>query len=597
MSHFAERHFRKLVVAIWLAVSLFLAFIGRDAIAAMKVGDPDDALRIVQVRDWLAGQSWWDVTQYRMNLPDGGPMHWSRLVDLPIAAAILLFRPWLGQAGAEQAAAAIIPLLTFGAVLGFYAAALRRLWCAAAALLGAATLFLVLPVTEQLLPMRIDHHGWQLALFCLASWALFDPKQRVRSAAILGFAMALWMEISVEALPFALLFLGLIALRWLWPMQVDKRGAAQLVTAVSAFTAGLFALFAVTEKWGATPDYCDSLSPFHLSTAFMVAAVLTAGVALMQRRLLPSSLPLKLALCAMAGLSGIAVLLVTAPQCAGDAFATLDPLVRSYWFERGAEGLPLWQLPLQFSAQAFAGLAAGLLGCAWLWRSDQILERKIALSMLFVGSALVGLMVSRTIVYALLVGHLLVVLLAFHLFQRASLERSLWLRTATRFAVVALLMSAIVGQTLLGLQSPAVANGTEQREKREFYAKVRVCQSPQAARMLRALPRMHIMAPLDSSPSILLFTEHDVVATGHHRNQSAMADVIRTFIGSAAEARAILSERQIDMLVTCDGSFELAHYAERRPHGFAALLQKGRVPDWLERQPDIGPFHVYRVKR
>ena len=286
MTNFAERHYRSLIGAIWLITSLFLLFMMRDSIAAFKVGDPDDALRMVQVRDWLAGQGWSNVTQYRMNLPDGGPMHWSRLVDIPIAAAILMFRPWLGQYGAEQAAAAIIPLLTYGVVLTFYAAAVRRTWGALPALVAAATFFLILPATFQLLPMRIDHHGWQLALFCVGLWALFDPVQSRKSAIIMGAAMALWLEISVEGLPFAVIVFGVLALRWFLPAwrvaghEPDKTdGAGQLVTAVLTFAVSLVMLFGVTENWEKAGNFCDGLSPFHLASAGAVAAVLVAGAA------------------------------------------------------------------------------------------------------------------------------------------------------------------------------------------------------------------------------------------------------------------------------------------------------------------------------
>lgn len=48
----------------------------------------DDAMRLVQVRDLLAGQSWFDVTQYRLGLETGTPMHCSRLIDLPIDVTI-----------------------------------------------------------------------------------------------------------------------------------------------------------------------------------------------------------------------------------------------------------------------------------------------------------------------------------------------------------------------------------------------------------------------------------------------------------------------------------------------------------------------------
>ena len=606
MTNFAERHYRSLIVAIWLIPSLFLLLMMRDSIAAFKVGDPDDALRIVQVRDWLAGQDWSDVTQYRMNLPDGGPMHWSRLVDIPIAGLILLLRPWLGQYSAEQAAAAIIPLLTYGVVLAFYAAAVRRQWGALPAVIAALTFVFILPATVQLLPMRIDHHGWQLALFCAGLWALFDPLQSRKSAIIIGAAMALWLEISVEGLPFAVILFGILALRWLftsWRVAANETettdGASQLVTAVLAFAVSLVVLFTITENWSTAANFCDGLSPFHLASAGAVAAVLAAGAVLLHSQILKPALWIKLAICVAAALAGATTLLSIAPQCAGDAFATLDPLVRTYWFDRGAEGLPLWKLPFDLTAQLYAGLGAGVVGCIWLWRRDktQTPPVKLTLILLFIGCFLVGSLVSRTIVYALLLASMMLAPMAVALFTKADTSSALFPRMGLRLVAVVLVMPVIFGQNLLAFVPKATVKLTksDQRNQAAFMKAAIACQAPAAARMLNRLPMAHIMAPLDTSPSILLFTPHKVVATGHHRNEAAMADVIRTFIGSADEAAAVQKKRRIDYVLTCDGSFELEHYADRKPAGFAAQLRDHKLPNWLIQQPDIGPLHFYKI--
>ena len=46
----------------------------------------DDFMRLLSVRTWLAGQSWFDMTQYQFVPPDGLSLHWSRYVDLGIGA-------------------------------------------------------------------------------------------------------------------------------------------------------------------------------------------------------------------------------------------------------------------------------------------------------------------------------------------------------------------------------------------------------------------------------------------------------------------------------------------------------------------------------
>ena len=55
-------------------------------------------MRMSQVRALLAGQDWFDLRQYKMNWPDGANIHWSRLVDLPLAGLILLGRTFMTAA-------------------------------------------------------------------------------------------------------------------------------------------------------------------------------------------------------------------------------------------------------------------------------------------------------------------------------------------------------------------------------------------------------------------------------------------------------------------------------------------------------------------
>jgi hypothetical protein len=40
------------------------------------------------VRDWLNGQSWFDMSNNRVLPPEGISLHWSRYVDLSIAGVI-----------------------------------------------------------------------------------------------------------------------------------------------------------------------------------------------------------------------------------------------------------------------------------------------------------------------------------------------------------------------------------------------------------------------------------------------------------------------------------------------------------------------------
>ena len=81
------------VLFVWVILCALMFVAKGHALLMHRFPDPDDALRLVEVRDLIAGQSWFDVHQYRIAAPEGVPMHWSRLVDIPLAAMILALRP------------------------------------------------------------------------------------------------------------------------------------------------------------------------------------------------------------------------------------------------------------------------------------------------------------------------------------------------------------------------------------------------------------------------------------------------------------------------------------------------------------------------
>src|SRR3984893_7606818 len=114
-----------LMPVLWLAATVAIAWpsINGGVFDAMST---DDAMRLVQVRDWIGGQGWFDLFQHRLD-PPGVSMHWSRVVDIPLAALILMLRPLLGTHGAEAVTLFGWPLLTFATALALVAAIARQM--------------------------------------------------------------------------------------------------------------------------------------------------------------------------------------------------------------------------------------------------------------------------------------------------------------------------------------------------------------------------------------------------------------------------------------------------------------------------------------
>ena len=165
----ALRHGFLLLFLVWvLGYGLILSRLG------VAPYDGDSLMRLQQVRDLLAGQAWYDVTQHRMSPPEGASMHWSRLVDVPLAAVQLVLRPLLGPAGAEYGASIAVPLAYLAAAMAVLRTLLLRLGLTRnETLFGLvlAPLFPLLPAAFA--PMQIDHHTPQaLAALTLLGGAL-----------------------------------------------------------------------------------------------------------------------------------------------------------------------------------------------------------------------------------------------------------------------------------------------------------------------------------------------------------------------------------------------------------------------------------------
>lgn len=102
--------------------------------------DNDDAMRLVEVRDLLSGQGWFDMMQYRLGPAPGTLMHWSRFVDLPIAALISFFGLFLSPRMAEATALFVWPVSLSLPVLYFIGLGARRIG-------GERAMFASIPLT------------------------------------------------------------------------------------------------------------------------------------------------------------------------------------------------------------------------------------------------------------------------------------------------------------------------------------------------------------------------------------------------------------------------------------------------------------------
>lgn len=575
-------------VLLWLALVAFSLAGLQDAVLQFRYPDPDDAMRLAQVRDLIAGQSWFDVTQYRVNPSEGGGlMHWSRFVDASIAGLILLLQPLLGDVAGERWALAFQPLLLILPLFMLLGRILTLLGGRQMVVVGLLIAFTGVTFLQFFAPMRIDHHGWQLLLSVAMLWIALRPATFVNGLTAAAIA-TLHVEISLEGLPYLAIFGGLFAYDWLRDPATSRRFAG--------FTFGLMGLpviwlLAMRGTLSTLTVYCDSFSLPYAAAAAAASAVScawTQAPVLLSRSILHRVVGL-----AVAAILGGVVFVLMGKPCLSGPFGTLDPLVQHYWYDLVYEGRPIWAQQLPYAMLYLAPTLVGLAALAWAWRQsrrDIFAENWTRAAAIILASALMSLFVTRmgATTHAFLIPAFAA--MAIGLWHWGRQRRSL----AGRVASILLIFAAIPGvDAALGAKLAFAIAGASASEGQD----VGKCPTLAALGALNRMPPTHVFAPIDIGPALLVRTRHSVVATGHHRNAHAMHRIIAAFTAAPAAAEPIVRSERARYLVACLGLPEMQRFAKEAPGGLAAQLVQGKPVGWLilDRRLSSGAFSVYRI--
>lgn len=579
----------KLAFVVWFGIVAILIYSSWSNIISRSGWDPDDQLRMVQLRDFLGGQSWFDTTQYRLNAPEGGPMHWSRLIELPLALVVLLATPLFGQPAAEMVAGTLVPLLCFGLVAYMLGRIALRLGGPLAGGIAIVMTMVSPAISMQLRPMRIDHHGWQLVCAALALWTLFWPAAR-KAGIYMGLALAVWLHISLEGAPVTAAFFGLLGWRW----AVSGENGTRLGYTVGTFLVASLALYFGTQLAGlSAPEYCDTISPAHIFAIVAAAAVIVPAAFV-----LPLNKWLRLATLAAAGIAALGILYWQAPMCAKGAFSTMDPVVRDYWYVRVNEGMPVWHQKWGIALSLLGVPIAGATTLLFLGRSVEADKKAdyASLAILLVYAALLALLVFRTISVATLIAVPLLAVGIATLFGRYRAATVPLRRIGLVALMILMLMpGAFISQAVSLVSRKAAAEASAHGQPAALAAEQ--CESIESVSTLAGLKNANIVAPFDIGPAILLTTPHSVMASSHHRNEKGMRAHIDIYRLSPAQSHKVVQQHKVTHIVACLGEAEMNGYAKRNPGGLWAQLAKGNTPDWLEKVPDMGEsLKVWRVR-
>ena len=584
---FLERHWRPAVVIAWLLFAAWFAYSRWANIQAFALGDTDDNMRMSQVRALLAGQDWFDLRQYRLSPPVGADMHWSRLVDLPIAAIILAARPFLGGPDAQRIAAAVAPMLPLLPLLFGVALTARRLidprafWLPLVALIPAGL------ATAMFMPERLDHHGWQLALLSISVAGTADPR-RARGGLTLGVSTALSLAIGLEMIIYLAMLGAAVALFWVVDSGERRRAIAYCVSLGGGVALG-FLLFASYANRAAV---CDALSPVWLSDLLLAAALLFA-IAWFS----PADWRVRFGLAAVAGIAVAAFHALAWPHCL-TRLEGVSPEVYDLWLSKVREARPVTRHGWQVAMAILALPVTGAIGWALLAFRNRVdpdrFRRTVAAALPALTALLLLFWQTRTGPAAQmlsLVGAVAIIWVLAPIFDRM---RNPMLGVV---AVVALALVGFGAVVPLGLKL-APSNKASQRQI-EINRANRMCNFIASYRPIAEQPKGVVFTFVDHAPRLITVTHHDSIIGPYHRNGEQIADVMNAFRGSEEEARRIISKYNSDYLLTCPNSSTTTIFLSEAPQGFYAQLSRGNVPGWLTpvTLPENSPFRMWRVER
>ena len=581
-SPFATLSSDRLALILWLGFFAASLFIHRDSIATLAFSDPDNAMRLVQVRDLIAGQNWFDTTQYRTNPGTGGLTHWSRFIDAPIFGLIEFLSLFVDPRTAERWVLAAYPPLLALPLLLVFSRILQRLGDRQFVFIGLAIAATTITYLHHFAPLNIDHHNWQILLSVVLLWLALRPAT-FANGFLSAFIASVYVEISLEGFPFLGVFWALFVLDWLR----DPARASRL----RGFSAGMI-LLPLLWSWPlrgtsyVSSVFCDSFSLPYIAAAALAGAVFLICLTVPSRWTI--SLVRRLAIVGAAGIAFAAVFLLTGTACLAGPFGELEPLVRIFWYEPILEGRPLWeQVPARMVAYSVA-TAVG--GAATIWACSRARGRPDAENWMRVGFLILcGTIMAVLVIRSLAVAHAFMIpafaALATAFWRWGDAGSSTWRRLC---GTLLLLLSMPTIDIALGfklslLTTRSTASGSTP-----------VCLSRGDLALAHEPPAL-LFSSIHIAPTLLVGTPHSVVTTGHHRNHAAINRVLTAFLAPPAVARGLVGATGARYLVFCEN--ELAILAGARPQGLAAQLLEGRRIDWLEPQDRLssGGFHVYRI--
>ncbi|HUS96079.1 MAG TPA: hypothetical protein VMX97_04995, partial [Hyphomicrobiaceae bacterium] len=530
-----------------------------------SLGDTDDATRLIEVRRFLAGAGWFDLSIPQYGSPEILISHWSRLIDVPLAAMIAIFTPFLGSDGAETATRLAWPALTLFAMsyLVLRETTVTGGWWAGLIVAG---LIVAGPMAlYQFLPGRIDHHNVQILTIAggllLMQRAMFQPRAGYFAGAMLGVGLA----IGYEALVLTAAVIGVAALMACFVKEM-RDGLNRVIVACTLTVTAVFIATTAPSNWASIA--CDALS-LNLVVLLGCGAIASSALYKFARGAGPV---IWISGFAVGGAAGLALYAGVEPACLAGPFGAVDPRVKPIWLDQVLETQSLIEYSKSQPMFGIAYAATALLLIAVLAHK---LRTKVTPSALF-HLALVVLTVAYGCIYFRLVPYAMWIVLpgiAIWISQLRGIGE-----TPARTIQLAALVFLNQTTMLLAVNGTAIALMGSKAADKSQAAEITGCQLRAPLRELAKLEPGLVVANLDLGPHIAAHAPHRVLAAPYHRLDKGILKLYEILEASPAKAEKLLRASGASYVVICTGKG-----GRRRNAGsFRETLRQGKSIDYLE---------------
>lgn len=551
-------------------------------------GDVDDALRMVQVRELMSHGRWFDTSLARMGGDGGMLSHWSRLIDLPLAALIGLFSLALPGEQAELVVRILWPLLLMGLLLYVVVHTVELTAGRACSLIALGLLVACPSALIQFSLGRIDHHNAQILGATGATLLLWARGLGFGVERIAGIAAGIAVAIGYEALPIVLVCTAAAAV---WGLLDDK--AAGSIRTYVLWLAGVlgvaFVLTVTPARWGDVK--CDALS---LNLVLLVGAgALGLGLALRPAHVAAKGRMVAWLIAIAGAAIGVVLFAVAQPACLAGPMGQFPGPLRSVWYDHASDTQSLRMLlastPHAAIASAFTFFAAIAAQIVLLRRYGRGADA-FYLTVLILAVVLAFWQIKYLPYASVLAMPPLAIWIARLRGTKsvsANVQKGIALATLNQYALIVLSVLAV--SATIGEAEPSEgAMGTN----------AQACFRHENLKPLDALSPGLLFAPIDLGSHLLADTNHSVLAAPYHRIGPAILETHAILSArSPQDASVRLTRVGATYVMICPGMNQLVTPLDRHPDSFYERLRRGEPLPFLEAValPQGSPLRLWRV--